>query len=294
MVHHGTCQLCNSEEIFHYLRCRDHFLSREDFDLDKCSSCGFIFTQDHPDEENSGKYYESDEYASHSDSKGISGILYSVSRKIMLRKKLRLIKKVTGLNTGKLLDIGSGSGHFLAGMKNAGWDTAGIEINEKARNRSASKFGVKVLDPHMISTLGQESYDCITLWHVLEHFHDPFAFANEIKRLLKPGGVCVAALPNCSSYDALHYRAYWAAYDVPRHLWHFNSDTFRKFSAKAGLKPIEIHSLPLDVFYISMLSEKYKGTKMYFIEGILKSLWFSLITLSDKNRSSSLIYILSK
>lgn len=294
MVHHGTCPVCNSGDISHYLRCRDHFLSREDFDLYKCSSCGFIFTQDHPDEENSGKYYESDEYASHNNNKGISGILYNASREIMLGKKLRLIRKVTGLKTGRLLDIGSGSGHFLSGMKNAGWDTLGIEINEKARKQSVAKFCLEVLEPHLISTLEKESFDCITLWHVLEHFHDPFAFANEIRHLLKPGGVCIAALPNCSSHDAAHFAAYWAAYDVPRHLWHFNSDTFRKFSAKAGLKITEIHSLPLDVFYISMLSEKYKGTKMYFLKGILRSLWFSLITLFNKKRSSSLIYILAR
>ncbi len=294
MVHHTACPVCNSGDISHYLRCSDHFLSRDEFDLYKCSSCGFIFTQDHPDEKNSGKYYESDEYASHNDNKGISGILYNASRKIMFRKKLRLIRKVAGLNNGRLLDIGSGSGHFLAGMNNAGWDTSGIEINEKARKQSASKFGLEVLEPHLISTLKQESFDCITLWHVLEHFHDPFTYTNEIKRLLKPGGVCIVALPNCSSYDALHYGAYWAAYDVPRHLWHFNSDTFMKFSAKAGLKLTEIHSLPLDVFYISMLSEKYKGTRLYFLRGILRSLWFSLRSLFYKNRSSSLVYIVRK
>ena len=294
MVHHTTCPVCNSGDIFPYLRCRDHFLSREDFDLYKCSSCGFIFTQDHPDEENSGRYYESDEYASHNDNKSISGILYNASRKIMFRKKLRLIRKKTGLNTGRLLDIGSGSGHFLAGMKNAGWDTTGIEINEKARTQSASKFGLEVLEPHLISTLRQESFDCITLWHVLEHFHDPFTYTNEIRRLLKPRGVCIVALPNSSSYDALHYGAYWAAYDVPRHLWHFNNDTFMKFSMKAGLKLTEIHSLPLDVFYISILSEKYKGTRLYFLRGILRSLWFSLSSLFYKNRSSSLVYIVRK
>lgn len=294
MVHHTACPVCNSGDISHYLRCSDHFLSRDEFDLFKCSSCGFIFTQDHPDEKNSGKYYESDEYASHNDNKGISGILYNASRKIMFRKKLRLIRKVAGLNNGRLLDIGSGSGHFLAGMKNAGWDTSGIEINEKARKQSASKFGLEVLEPHLISTLKQECFDCITLWHVLEHFHDPFTYTNEIRRLLKPGGVCIVALPNCSSYDALHYGAYWAAYDVPRHLWHFNSDTFMKFSAKAGLKLTEIHSLPLDVFYISMLSEKYKGTRLYFLRGILRSLWFSLRSLFYKNRSSSLVYIVRK
>jgi len=294
MVHHGTCPVCDSDRISHYLRCRDHFLTAEDFNLEKCSSCGFIFTQNHPDEDDSGRYYESDEYASHNDSKGIPGILYNFSRNIMLRKKLRLIRKVTGLNTGKLLDIGSGSGHFLSGMKNAGWDTAGIEINEKARKRSALKFGLEVLEPHLISTFQQENFDCITLWHALEHFHDPFAYTKEIRRLLKPGGVCIVALPNSASYDALHYGAYWAAYDVPRHLWHFNSDTFRKFSTKAGLEITGIHSLPLDIFYISMLSEKYKGSQTHFISGILKGGVFALRTLFNKNKSSSLVYLLMK
>ena len=294
MVHHGTCPICDSGNISHYLRCRDHFLTGEDFNLEKCSSCGFIFTQDHPDEENSGKYYESDKYASHNDNKGISGILYNLSREIMLREKLRLIRKITGLRTGRLLDIGSGSGHFLSVMKNSGWDTTGIEINEKARKRSVEKFGLKVLEPGLLNALEQESFDCITLWHVLEHFQDPFKYASEIKRLLRPGGICIAAMPNSSSCDALHFGPFWAAYDVPRHLWHFNSDTFIKFSAKAGLKITGIHSLPLDIFYISMLSEKYKASKTHFISGILKGGLFSFRTLFNKYKSSSLVYLLRK
>ena len=294
MVHYDKCAVCNSGDIVHYLRCRDHFLSHEDFELYRCSSCGFIFTQDHPDEGNSGKYYESDEYASHNDNKGTSGILYRISRKIMLRKKLSLIRKVTGLNSGTLLDIGSGSGHFLSGMKNAGWDTLGIEINDKARSRSAAKFGLEIIKPEMTSSLEQESFDCITLWHVLEHFQDPDSYIREIRRLLKPGGICIAAMPNCQSYDAIHYGPYWAAYDVPRHLWHFNSETFARFSLKAGLKMIELHTLPLDVFYISILSEKYKATSMYFVQGLLRSLWFSFLSLFNRERSSSLIFVLGK
>ena len=294
MVHHTTCPVCKSGDIVHNLRCRDHFLSGEYFELYKCSSCGFIFTQDHPGEENSGKYYESDEYASHNTNKSISGLLYRVSRKIMLRKKLKLIRKTTGLNTGKLLDIGSGSGHFLSGMKNAGWEILGIEINDKTRYQSAAKFGLEVMKPEMISSLKPESFDCITLWHVLEHFQDPFSYVREIRRLLKPEGICIAAMPNCMSYDAMHYGSFWAAYDVPRHLWHFNSETFGRFSLKAGLKMIELHTLPLDVFYISLLSEKYKGTSMYIVQGLLRSLWFSFLSLFYRNRTSSLIFILGK
>jgi len=267
----------------------------EEFILFKCTACGFIFTQDHPDEKDAGKYYDSEDYISHYDSvTGFSNRLYRFSRSIMLGKKKRIVKKLTELKTGRLLDIGSGTGHFLAAMKNAGWNAKGIEINDKAREFSIARFGLEVLLPEKISNLDPESFDCITLWHVLEHFQDPVEYAASIWHLLKPNGVCIVALPNCSSYDAAHFGSFWAAWDVPRHLWHFTPETFGKFSEKTGFKLARIRSLPLDVFYISILSKKYKGSKMHFISGILKGLWFSIITLFNKLKSSSLIYILRK
>lgn len=295
MVHHAKCLICDSGDFVLYARSTDYFLSGEEFVLSKCQHCGFIFTQDQPDEKNAGKYYESEDYVSHSDSAtGFSNKLYRFSRSIMLGKKKRIVNKLTDLNTGKLLDIGSGTGHFLSVLKNAGWNVKGIEINDKARDYSISKFGLEVHSPEKINTLEPGSFDCITLWHVLEHFHDPVEYAFSIYRLLKPDGVCIVALPNCSSYDAAHFGSYWAAWDVPRHLWHFTPETFTKFSEKAGFKFSGIHNLPPDVFYISILSEKYKGSKMHFFSGLLKGLWFSFLTLFNKNRSSSLIYILRK
>lgn len=292
MAHYNQCPLCNSGNLILHARCIDHFLTNEEFRLVRCSHCGFIFTQDHPDEENAGKYYDSVDYVSYSDGKGLLNRLYSIARVFMIRNKRNLIRRLTGLKTGKLLDIGSGGGHFLYEMKNAGWDTTGIEINDKARDLSQTKFGLNVLEPEKIRCLEPESFDCITLWHVLEHFHDPYLYACEIKRLLKSGGTCIAAIPNCISYDAIHYGPFWAAYDVPRHLWHFTPDTFKRFSEKAGFKLTGIVPLPLDVFYISILSEKYKGSKIYFVSGILKGAWFSFLSIFRKNKSSSLIYVL--
>ncbi len=293
MVHLSKCPLCDSEDISNYLKCRDHFLSGEMFELSVCGSCGFIFTQDHPGERDSARYYESDEYASHNiGSTGFFNMIYRLSRKIMLAGKRRLIIRATGMKSGRLLDIGSGSGHFLSGMKNAGWDVTGIEINDKARDISEKLFSLNVISPERTDTLKSGSYDCITLWHVLEHFHDPFHYAVEIKRLLKEEGICIAALPNSASYDARHYSGSWAAYDVPRHLWHFSPETFRLFSAKAGFRLKKIIPLPPDVFYISMLSEKYKGSGIYYLKGILRGIWFSFLSLFRKHRSSSLVYIL--
>lgn len=295
MVHHKVCPLCASEKISLHFRCTDHFISKEVFQIDKCLECGFEFTQDYPEEKEIGKYYESEDYISHTDtSKGFSDKLYRFVRKIMLRRKMGIIRKVTGLNTGTLLDIGSGTGHFAHAMKKAGWQVKGIEISEKARSYSISHFGLEIGGAEYFSTLIPGSFDCITLWHVLEHFHDPFRYASGIIRLLKPGGICLIALPNSSSYDARYYGAFWAAYDVPRHLWHFNPSTFRLFSAKTGFLQEAVKNLPFDVFYISALSEKYKRSGLSFIKGMVKAKLFAFLSVFNKGRSSSLIYILRK
>jgi SAM-dependent methyltransferase len=295
MVHHSICPLCSSGHISLYLNLTDHFLSKEKFDLLRCSECGFIFTNDYPNEDEIGKYYESEEYVSHSDtSKGITNKLYHFARGIMLRRKRKIVTNVTNLKHGSLLDIGSGSGHFAAEMKMAGWNVKGIEINDSARNLSMSRFGIDVISPVEIASMPKESFDCITLWHVLEHFHNPFQYAADILPLLKAGGICIVALPNSASFDAYHYKEYWAAYDVPRHLWHFNPDTFQLFSDNAGFQTVKLLTLPLDVFYISLLSEKYRGSGFQFIKGIAKAkVWF-IRSIFSRRRSSSIIYILQK
>lgn len=295
MVHHDECPLCNSEKISLHLRCTDHFISKEVFDVYKCNVCSFEFTQDYPDISDIGRYYESDDYISHSDtSNGLSNRIYLIARKIMLIKKRWIIERFTHLKRGNILDIGSGTGYFAAHMKKAGWRVRGIEINEKARDYSISKFGLEITSPELITTLPSEIFDCVTLWHVLEHFHEPFKYAAEIFRLLKPDGLCLIALPNCDSPDAKYYGNYWAAYDVPRHLWHFNPHTLGILSERAGFKVEKLRSLPLDVFYISILSERYKGSKLSFITGILKSLLFSFISVFKRGKSSSVIYLLRK
>ncbi|TAL61723.1 MAG: class I SAM-dependent methyltransferase [Bacteroidetes bacterium] len=278
-----------------HLRCIDHFISKEDFEIYKCAACSFEFTQNYPEEPEIGKYYESVDYISHTDtSKGFSNKIYRLVRDFMLHIKKRIIKRATGLKSGSLLDIGSGTGHFACTMRNNGWQVKGIEINKKARDFSVSWFGLEVKGPEDISTLETNSFDCITLWHVLEHFHDPFKYAAEILRLLKPGGVCLIALPNCISFDAKYYGQYWAAYDVPRHLWHFNPSSFRLFTEKTGFTLENTGNLPLDVFYISLLSEKYKGSRLPFITGMAKAKIFALLSIFKKRKSSSVIYLLRK
>lgn len=294
MIHYHSCPLCTSNQTSYYLRCTDFLLTGENYNLFRCNSCGFVFTQDRPDDKEIGKYYDSQEYASHNASKGLLNLFYRISRSIMLRIKSSFIKRITGIKSGYLLDIGSGSGYFLARMKDIGWQVKGIEINEKARETSSSGFGVEVLPPEQLTLLGDESFDCITFWHVLEHLSNPELFLKNALRLLKPGGFCIVALPNCRSFDTEYYKQYWAAFDVPRHFWHFTPESFSFLSGKAGYPVISVKRLPADVFYISMLSEKYKGNKLYIVTGFLKGLWFSFLSAAKKEKTSSLIYIIHK
>jgi len=295
MVHHRECPLCSSPAIELLFRCNDQFVSGKEFPVFKCRSCSFSFTQDYPEESQIGEFYESEDYISHSDTaRGFSNRLYRFARKIMLRRKRDLVTGITGLKEGIILDIGSGTGYFAGTMKEAGWNVKGIEVSEKAREFSKSKFKLDIVPPGMIPTLESSAFDCITLWHVLEHFHDPFSYINEISRLMKPRSFCIIALPNSNSYDANNYGKYWAAWDVPRHLWHFDPSTFSLFCEKSGLTLAGLKSLPLDVFYISQLSEKYKGSVFPFLKGMLRASIFTIRTFFNMKKSSSIVYILTK
>ncbi|HEX2976919.1 MAG TPA: class I SAM-dependent methyltransferase, partial [Bacteroidales bacterium] len=269
--------------------------SKEVFAVQQCEECGFRFTQDAPEEAQAGRYYESEEYISHSNtSRGIINRVYQFSRNLMLRKKAKLVRKITGISRGTLLDIGSGTGFFAGFMKTKGWNVLGIEINEKARNFSRKEFGIGVLEPSEIKNVEPASFDCITLWHVLEHFYDPYKYMEDISRLLRPGGKIIIALPNSGSYDCSKYGEYWAAWDVPRHLWHFTPNSFRRFSENTGFEITAIKRLPLDVFYISSMSEKYMGSGLSFLKGMVTGFRFWLLSNFNIARSSSLIYILRK
>lgn len=295
MIHHESCPLCRSRKLRIKHLCTDHFVSKEVFAVQQCEECGFRFTQDAPEEAQAGRYYESEEYISHSNtSRGIINRVYQFSRNLMLRKKAKLVRKITGISRGTLLDIGSGTGFFAGFMKTKGWNVLGIEINEKARNFSRKEFGIGVLEPSEIKNVEPASFDCITLWHVLEHFYDPYKYMEDISRLLRPGGKIIIALPNSGSYDCSKYGEYWAAWDVPRHLWHFTPNSFRRFSENTGFEITAIKRLPLDVFYISSMSEKYMGSGLSFLKGMVTGFRFWLLSTFNIARSSSLIYILRK
>jgi ubiquinone/menaquinone biosynthesis C-methylase UbiE len=293
MIRYNNCPVCSGISPVHFLTCTDHLVSGKEYELSQCPSCGFIFTASPPDEKEISLYYESEDYISHTDSdKTFFDRTYRQVRKIMLASKRRQVLQNFNNPSGKILDIGCGTGHFLNEMKKSGWKTTGVELNNKAREYAIDRFRIEVFPPEALRSLPDQEFDCVTLWHVLEHFYEPFEYFREIKRLLKPGGSVYVALPNSASFDALHYGKEWAAYDVPRHLWHFNPSTFSLFSEKTGFRITSYRILPFDVFYISILSEKHKGSLFPFLFGLTMGKIYFLLSLFSRRRGSSILYTL--
>ncbi len=292
-IRYDHCQLCQSGNISTFLKTKDFMLSKKEYELWKCASCGFIFTQNVPGPEEIGKYYQSQEYISHSDTKkGMMNRLYHMARGFMLGEKFRMVRRAA---KGKsLLDIGTGTGYFPGFMKKKGYLAMGVEMDPKAREFAEMEFGLKVFSPEEFTGQKIEGrFDIITLWHVLEHVHDLHLYMERMKEYLEPEGTLVVALPNHGAFDARHYREYWAGYDVPRHLWHFTPSTLKYLAEKHGFRVNKMKRLPLDPFYNAMLSEKYRGNAFYLISGLVIGKLAFLESLFSLERSSSVAYFLT-
>jgi 2-polyprenyl-3-methyl-5-hydroxy-6-metoxy-1,4-benzoquinol methylase len=289
-----NCPLCKSDKISAYLKAEDHLLSHKTFDIFQCLNCSFVFTQGVPAPDRIGQYYQSPDYISHSDTrKGLMNKLYHLGREVMLKKKYGMIRKVF---SGKhLLDIGCGTGYFPAYMKRKGFNVAGVEADPKARAFAQKEFDIPVFSPGEFINSGIKGrFDVITLWHVLEHLDDFNLYLEKILEYLSPGGSLIIALPNCSAYDARHYKEFWAGYDVPRHLWHFTPSTLQYLAEKHGLRVIKMKRLLLDSFYNAMLSEKYRGNGFYMISGVVIGKLAYIESLLNIKKSSSVVYILNR
>jgi len=289
MIEQTNCPLCKSELKKVHIT-KDYLVSNDSFNIMECPTCQLRLTSPFPNMDTIGSYYDSDEYISHADgSKNIFDAVYNIVRSYMLKRKGRLVEKAVGLKTGKILDIGCGTGHFLNTMKENDWEVSGVEVSPKARALVMNQFGIDTLSPDEWFN-SDEKYDIITCWHSLEHVHEPWVYLEKIKRQLDIDGVLVIALPNYKSTDAKKYDSHWAAYDTPRHLFHFSPSSLEKIMFKNDFLVQEIHRMPFDAFYVSILSARHMGKSA--ISGVWNGFisWFS--ALINKERCSSLIYIM--
>ncbi|WP_370323675.1 class I SAM-dependent methyltransferase [Flavobacterium sp. ASW18X] len=275
-------------EMRTYLKVKDYSVSKEEFQL-RCDDKEEVL-QTFPVPLNLETYYESDDYISHTDANSsLLDIIYQTVKKINLASKLKLISSFA--EEGKsLLDVGAGTGDFVFTAKQNGWNVSGIEPNPKARALAKEK-GIDLVTA--LDRLPQASFDVITLWHVLEHLPELENDIDNLRKLLKPNGTLVIAVPNFKSWDAKYYKQFWAAYDVPRHLWHFSKQGIKSLFSPFQLKIEKIKPMWFDAFYVSILSEKYKTGRKKFFKGIWYGFRSNLSYLSTKECSSH-IYILKK
>jgi 2-polyprenyl-3-methyl-5-hydroxy-6-metoxy-1,4-benzoquinol methylase len=288
------CPVCAGNGISPYLTCEDFTVSHNLFNIVSCDNCGFKFTNPRPRELDAGKYYKSDDYVSHSNTnKGLINKLYKWVRNYTLSKKEQLIRSYN--IPGRLLDYGAGTGMFLAHAKSKGWEVLGIEVDENARKISKDLNGITLYSDYNSLSLENSDikFNSISLWHVLEHIYKIDDTLKWLYNCLDDGGTLFIAVPNFVSYDADLFKEYWAAYDVPRHIYHFSPDTIKAMLKKHSFRYIEQRPMKFDSFYVSLLSTKYKHGSTSFIRAFLTGFKSNLRASKDGNYSS-LIYIFKK
>lgn len=288
------CPSCNHKSFTPYLTCKDYTYSQEEFQIQQCDNCKLLFTNPRPDNQSISKYYDNPEYVSHTDTKeGLIFSIYGAVKRFSLKQKRRLLEAKTIDKT--VLDYGAGSGDFSNELASNGWDVTSYEPNNKARLLIQQKnTSVKIISS--LSDLSSSSISVITLWHVLEHVHNLKETLLEFERILRPGGTLVIAVPNDASFDARFYREDWAAYDVPRHLYHFNPNSLNPLLSRIGFSISEMKPLWFDSTYVSLLSEKNKKTNAFvgWVRALIVGQLSNLQTLSNTQKCSSITYVYKK
>ena len=276
-----------------YLTVKDHSISGDEFQLLYNKELEMLETFPQPSLEKLPEYYKSENYISHTDAKrNLFEKVYHFVKSISLKKKLRLIDSVAS-EEKNLLDFGCGTGDFLQLAKQHSWKISGIEPNDQARQIANQKTDNSVFNVDQLLKYQSESFDLITLWHVLEHLPNLNDQLSILNNLLKPNGTLIIAVPNYKSYDALYYKDFWAAYDVPRHLWHFSRNSISGLVSKLNMKVTQTLPMKYDAYYVSLLSEKYKSGFMNPFRAFWIG-WRSNLKARHSNDYSSLIYVIKK
>jgi len=293
MILLDNCPICLNKNLANKLHCIDHTTSKEKFTIVSCETCDFTFTNPRPKNESLADYYKSEMYISHTNSnKGLFNWLYQTVRKYAIGTKLTLLKSVTDF--GYHLDVGCGTGEFLNACKQTGFKVKGVEPSRLAREQAVSNYSLSVSEDTNLEQFKDDEFDSISMWHVLEHVPPLIKTITEFKRILNKNGKVIIAVPNHKSWDANYYKEFWAAWDVPIHLWHFSKKTIELVFNKNGFKLIKTKPMLFDSFYVSVLSEEFKTGKKKIITGFFIGIISNILGIFTKRGCSSTIYVFEK
>lgn len=286
------CPICLSNNLAFFSEVVDHFGTKEIFTLKKCQVCTTLLTTPKPTSDSITKYYKSASYISHGDSKGgFFDFLYQQIQSINFQKKYNLLRKHT--RQIKHLDYGCGTGAFINYLNNKNWETTGIEPDNNARHLAKKHNPSSTITAAINDLDSSQTFTSITLFHVLEHVHAIESTLHSLIERLSNDGILIIALPNYNSHDARYYSQFWAAYDVPRHLYHFSQTSVQHLAKRFGLNIVATHPMIFDSYYASLLSEEYKSGERKYIQSFIHG-YRSNLAATKTSEYSSLIYVLTK
>lgn len=292
----NPCPICNKIDFANLLHTKDYSLTNESFEIIECAHCTLRYTFPIPSIDQIAPYYNFPEYISHTDTtSGWMNKMYHAVRNRTLDQKSSWVQSLFTGYKGKLLEVGAGTGAFAHCMKEKQWEVTALEPDASSRKKALENYNVELQTPETLFKIPENSHDVICLWHVLEHVHDLKGYMKAFKSILKPNGRLIIAVPNYTSYDAQYYKKYWAAYDVPRHLYHFSPTSIQLLLKQFDMHLVQTKPMWYDSYYVSLLSEKYKESG--FI-GIIRALVIASISnlnaINNSQRASSVIYEIKK
>ncbi len=234
------CDLCGATESvrLHTLQDVVHHAPGS-YEVRQCRNCGLTFLSPQPEARSLGELYPGD-YDCHQHPGAIESawpVRYMRQRRLASQR--RMVVRRSRRQTGVILDVGCSTGLFLAEMARHGWQALGIEPVAGAARTAAREYGLRVIQATLAEAdMAEGSLDVVTYWQVLEHTRSPRAELQRIHRLLKPGGLFLATVPNYEGFDRRVFGHHWQGYDCPRHLFAFDRRTLAAYLSQTGFEYI--------------------------------------------------------
>lgn len=228
-----NCPLCRSSEYrINFMAPADPVEKSGYFSVAKCIECGFVFTNPQAEEKDLKELYSTEYYGERH-----QRFWFIIEKFIELFRKRRIEQIEKFKKKGRILDIGCGRGKMLAGLKGKGWETYGTELSEESSRFARERLGLEVYCGNFLhSKFPTDFFDCVTLWHVLEHLKDPLKNLMEVRRILRKDGLLLIAVPDYGGAQSVFSGRAWFHLDVPRHYSHFTKNTLSNFLDKAGFE----------------------------------------------------------